>query len=238
MNKILFIIASLLVAFGVQAQDVIVRNDGSTVLAKVQKVTKNEVEYKKHSNPDGPIYTIAISEITAINYENGAKDTFTTASSKPSSGTTFQTNQYDQTYMTNETASQFSNDKQLLSMYNSDPAVKYRKKAKTWKLTGLIGGSVLFVGGVAGFLLTYDGLLSESTPFLAISGVGVVGGLTCYLIGNHYSNLAKKYLVNNASIFQHNFEFSSGNSMALCVDMLSTDNNRDKALGLGIQYNF
>ncbi len=235
MNKILFIIASLLVAFSVQAQDVIVRNDGSTILAKVQKVTENEVEYKKHSNPDGPTYTIAISEITAINYENGAKDTFTT--SKSSSATI--SNQADQTYMTDETASQFSNDKQLLSMYNSNIDLKYRKKAKTWKLTGIIGGGALVVGGVAAFLMIGEESLDYGSYIsLATAGIGVVGGLTCYLIGNHYSNLAKKYSIYNVSLFQHNFEFNNGNSMALCVDMLSSDNNRDKAFGLGIQYNF
>lgn len=237
MNKILFIIASLLVAFSVQAQDVIVRNDGSTILAKVQKVTENEVEYKKHSNPDGPTYTITISEITAINYENGAKDTFKT--SKSSSATI--SNQSDQTYMTNETASQFSNDKQLLSMYNSNiaPTLKYRKKAKTWKLTGIIGGSALVVGGVAAFLFIDEESLDYGSYIsLATAGIGVVGGLTCYLIGNHYSNLAKKYSIYDVSLFQHNFEFNNGNSMALCVDMLSSNNNRDKALGLGIQYHF
>lgn len=67
----------------VSAQDVIVKKDGSTVLSKVTEVGSAEVKYKKWSNQDGPVYTVAVSEILSINYQNGEKETFdavTTAS--------------------------------------------------------------------------------------------------------------------------------------------------------------
>lgn len=59
-----------------QAQDVIVKHDGSTILSKVIKIGTAEVEYKKFSNQNGPTYTILKSDIQAINYENGDKDSF------------------------------------------------------------------------------------------------------------------------------------------------------------------
>ncbi len=62
------------------AQDVIVKKDGSTILSKIIKVGETEVEYKKFKNQQGPTYTISTSNIQAINYENGDKDTFESSS--------------------------------------------------------------------------------------------------------------------------------------------------------------
>ena len=58
------------------AQDMIVKKDGTVIQAKVTKIGTSEVEYKKWSNQDGPQYSIAISDILAINYKNGEKETF------------------------------------------------------------------------------------------------------------------------------------------------------------------
>ena len=58
------------------AQDVIVKKDGSTILSRVLEVNTSDIKYKKHSNPNGPTYTLNIADIMAVNYENGDKDTF------------------------------------------------------------------------------------------------------------------------------------------------------------------
>lgn len=58
------------------AQDVIVKRDGGTVISKVLEIDETSVKYKKASNVDGPTYTIKISEIQSINYENGERETF------------------------------------------------------------------------------------------------------------------------------------------------------------------
>lgn len=58
------------------AQDVIVKKDGSTILAKVEKVGSTTIEYKKWKNLNGPLYTISVSDLMSINYQNGEKDTF------------------------------------------------------------------------------------------------------------------------------------------------------------------
>ena len=59
----------------VSAQDVIVKKDGSTILCKVTEIGKLEVKYKPHSNLDGPVYSVSSSEVMAINYENGKRET-------------------------------------------------------------------------------------------------------------------------------------------------------------------
>ncbi len=58
------------------AQDVIVLSDNSTILSKVLEINSSEIKYKKHSNLDGPIYSLSIDKVLAINYENGDSETF------------------------------------------------------------------------------------------------------------------------------------------------------------------
>lgn len=73
------------------AQDVIVKKDNSTIVAKVLEILPESVKYKKWSNPNGPIYTILNSDIIAINYENGEIERFD--NSKENSNQNSHTNQ-------------------------------------------------------------------------------------------------------------------------------------------------
>lgn len=99
------------------AQDIIVKNDGSNILAKVTNVSKSEVTYKKYDNQDGPTYTIKIKDLQCINYENGTTDTFKSPG-------------YDPNIVTNENATQYSNDKELLEIYHD---LKKKGKAEATK---------------------------------------------------------------------------------------------------------
>lgn len=82
MKKSIFKIAICLTALSwpllSYAQDVIVKTDGTTIISKVLEVTPDCIKYKKHSNQQGPTYTVNITDVMAINYENGDKDTFNT----------------------------------------------------------------------------------------------------------------------------------------------------------------
>ena len=75
-KRYLFIVLLVFCAIEISAQDVIVKKDGSTILAKVLEVNETSIKYKKFKNLQGPTYTISISELQAINYENGEKDSF------------------------------------------------------------------------------------------------------------------------------------------------------------------
>lgn len=75
--KDLMIFVFALISFMANAQDVIVKKDGSTILSKVLEVNPSDIKYKKFSNQNGPTYTIDKSEVMSINYENGEKDVFT-----------------------------------------------------------------------------------------------------------------------------------------------------------------
>lgn len=65
-----------IVPFLAQAQDLIVKKDGSVIQAKVSEIGITEIKYKKWSNQDGPSYVVSKNEILAINYQNGEKETF------------------------------------------------------------------------------------------------------------------------------------------------------------------
>ncbi|MCB9016274.1 MAG: hypothetical protein H6541_10805 [Lentimicrobiaceae bacterium] len=67
-----FIISPLLLS----GQDYIYKTDHTIIEATVAKVSESEIEYRKYSNPKGPVYTIPRNSIRMIIYQNGEKETF------------------------------------------------------------------------------------------------------------------------------------------------------------------
>jgi hypothetical protein len=61
---------------GIHAQDIIIKNGGDKIPAKITELSAEYVKYKKHERPGGPNYTVQASEISSIEYENGSKDIF------------------------------------------------------------------------------------------------------------------------------------------------------------------
>lgn len=76
MKRMIVLLAALLCASSLFAQDIITKTDGSDIQAKVLEVGKSEVNYKRFSNLEGPTYTIDIAEVLMITYENGERDMF------------------------------------------------------------------------------------------------------------------------------------------------------------------
>lgn len=118
----------LLLFFSVKsiiAQDVIILNNNTTILSKVLEINSSEVKYKKHSNLNGPIYTLSKEEIVAINYENGEKETFRDQHSSILVGA--ETSVENQQHIS-------SNNDSLITMHNKRPLFaslkQSRKRAK------------------------------------------------------------------------------------------------------------
>ncbi len=70
-----FVLASIAV-LQLYAQDVIIKNTGDEIKAKVTKVGDAEVEYRKFEQKDGPVYTMKKTDIFMIKYQDGTKDVF------------------------------------------------------------------------------------------------------------------------------------------------------------------
>jgi hypothetical protein len=61
-----------------RAQDVILKNDNTTILSKIIEISDTNIKYKKWSNQDGPTYTLSSQEIKSITFQNGDIETFQT----------------------------------------------------------------------------------------------------------------------------------------------------------------
>jgi hypothetical protein len=72
---VLFLLIFSLV-LGVNAQDIIIKKNGDEIKAKVLEITLSELKYKNFNNLEGPMISIAKSDVIFVKYENGTKDVF------------------------------------------------------------------------------------------------------------------------------------------------------------------
>ena len=77
MKKMLLILV-VLISFGIaaNAQDVILKKDGSEIEAQVIEITDQQIKYKDFDFQNGPTRNVNISEVFMITYENGQKEVF------------------------------------------------------------------------------------------------------------------------------------------------------------------
>lgn len=58
------------------AQDIIRTKDGRSIEAKILQVDDSSISYKRYSNQNGPTFTIPISQIESVKYQNGDNDVY------------------------------------------------------------------------------------------------------------------------------------------------------------------
>jgi hypothetical protein len=76
MRALLIFLFGALLPCSVFAQDIIHKNDSTTIEAKVQEIGETEIKYKKFANQDGPVYTVKKSDVSYIMYQNGEKEVY------------------------------------------------------------------------------------------------------------------------------------------------------------------
>lgn len=92
MRKITLILAFLYASIQyITAQDIIVLSNNDTISAKVLKIAKEEIEFKKLSYLDGPSYTLNVNEIEYIKFPGGNIEYFQKHDNKRVSSTVSQT---------------------------------------------------------------------------------------------------------------------------------------------------
>lgn len=222
----------------VQAQDVIVKKDGSTIVCRVLETNNTSVFYQSWSNPNGPTQVIRMSEVANINYEKGKQEQVQQVE-----------NQYTP-YIQNTGTGQY-NDNALVAMYNVQKVPDMLKKANTYKWIGLIGGGTLIVGGLLYGLLgrhekytRSDGTTHYFTEFgdnswylgsCIVGGGLVVGG--AFLWRSH--QLKKKAEeISRYSLFENEFKFNGGSSLSAGIDLIKDNQFKTSTVGLGLRYNF
>lgn len=99
--------------------DVILKKDGTEIIAKIISVSKNEINFKKINNLEGPLYILSTNEVFMIKYANGEKEIFEDLENK-----NIIANECEQ-YIE---ALPDSNNIKLISMINSEPDNADKKK--------------------------------------------------------------------------------------------------------------
>lgn len=132
MKKQIILTMLSLSALNLAAQDIIVMKNGDEVEAKVTKVGTTEVEYHKWSNQDGPVYSVAKSDVFMVKYKNGEKDVFDNVSNSDDKEQTKEPNPLNPQYVQAITA---NNNQELISVYDVDVSLAVDK---TGKLTNVI----------------------------------------------------------------------------------------------------
>lgn len=76
MKQKFLLLICFMVTLSINAQDIIVKWSGERQNAKLLEVNETEVKYKKTTNLEGPTYSMSVSEIEKIIYQNGEEDVF------------------------------------------------------------------------------------------------------------------------------------------------------------------
>ena len=76
MKKISLITLLIILSGKLFSQDIITTGEDKEVKAKVIEVTSENIKYKKYDNPQGPTYTINLTDIKKVKYANGEEEVF------------------------------------------------------------------------------------------------------------------------------------------------------------------
>ena len=239
MKQLLLLFLLLCSASVMRAQDVIVKKDGSTILSKVLEVGENEVKYKRFDNLNGPTYTISKSELQAINYQNGAKDTFSTP--KREENRYLPNNQNDGT--------QQYNDRALLALDASNHNNPYRK-AKTIRTIGWIGCPIFLIAAIGIGSLVEENVHHNGSPSYTstrTNGFALAGAIVCaaagiglptYCMIKSHNIKKQANMLQSSTIYQYDFKMTNGSSLSASLDMINDHSTSERSLGLGLRYNF
>lgn len=201
MRKIISALVLALTLMGTShAQDLITKNDGTDIKAKILEVSPTEVKYKNWDNQDGPTFIIYTSDILLVRYSNGTNQVFT-KKKQPSPNKTVETEETVEIAKTHkeETGYYISNVadlhegmryKELKQLYdkNDYDSLDNPRYSFGWPWLNMI------FPGVAQYTLNEPGLgtrflcLSVAAHALTITGIGIYSNRvrTTYLNGRTY----------------------------------------------------
>lgn len=233
MKHLLLILLFLCSASVVRAQDVIVKKDGSTVICRVVELNATEIVYKKWSDLNGSNYVMDRSLASAINYENGKRETLGEVQ-----------NQY-QPHNQNDGVQQY-NDRALLAIDMADmaPRLKLNSEKRTRRL-GWIGGSVLTAGGLVLLAVCQDNISTygfgdwDDKWLLPVSIMCFGGGIawTAYFVSSA-NKIKRANAMFSTSLIQHRFKIGNESTLSAGVDLIKDNTIHNQTLGLGLRYNF
>ena len=213
MKKYLLLLLLTIVGNKLNAQDFIVKKDGSVIQSKVLEVNETNIRYKKQTNLNGPTYTINISDVFAINYKNGEKDTFTNDSASPNK-------KMDRDNNVHIVQPDSYNDK-LISMYNSPPRLNGKESTK------LAQRGFAFLGVDTKSILSSDDVEINFEQD-RISYLGYWHGFDAYIMTIH-NKLDKPIYIDLGNTFRDSYVYYDGTK----TTTISEGNESGGSINLG-----
>lgn len=241
------------------AQDVITKTDGTKVDAKVEEITETAVKYRKATNLTGPIYSIPITSVWTIVYENGSTDTFSTPGTgvtatpdtdnplpnTPTNGLYNEETMRHARSLSPSSGASGLNDFQLLRMNQHDiTPEKLYKAAKKKRAIGWIGGGVILcVGTIVAYSVSDDGYggLQMENFAPTIGGAAVGAAIWCVgfnLKANSLVKKAREMEMYTSPIIENEVFHAGGKSFVAGISTIGSYRFNNQALGLSLKYNF
>lgn len=208
MKKLAVLLACFLYGYVMSAQDIITKKDGTDIQAKVTEVGQSQVMYKKYSNLNGPVYTINISDIIMITYENGEREMYNIdkKSSLPQGVMTYNS------WSGKVSVGGVTIENEMLERYFTPEDYQLFKKGKS---VSTVGSILAGVGAVPfGYSIGYMGAAGETDEtnmaMLIGGGAVMVAGI---IVGSMGGRKMKKAMANynSALTFQPEVHFGATN---------------------------
>lgn len=232
MKKVFSMLMLLCLTMTAVAQDIVVKKDGTTIKAKVTEVSRTEIKYKRFDNLNGPVYTISIAELLAINYENGNTESFNGATQS--------------TFGSATNGERNLTDSQLVSLYknqNEKPTKiitskeLYNKGRKLRNIGYIVGGVGVLCGAV---IITFEAMGENEDDYrgwqLATTGTFLAGGLTCILIGNNKMKQASA--IQSLALYQQEIPLGNNKTLAAGPSILKNNLTKEYSCGISLCMNF
>lgn len=214
-------------SISIYAQDVIVKKDGTTIMAKVLTVGTSIVEYKKWSNQDGPTYVIETKELLSINYANGDKEVFSEQKEAETAKPVFT--------QTSPTYTQADIDR---AVSRTTSQIVYKSTAGRGKI--IAGGIILGVFALPSLTGGIIGAIVDAPAAFTGTSIAVGAGLTGLgwgLVSGGRSEKKDAIGITQTPILQH--QFKKGNyALTPSVNVYSDKLTKRKGLGAGFAFDF
>lgn len=214
MKKCLLIYLFLSFCTVILAQDIIHKKDGTSVKSNVLEIGTNEVKYKKWENPNGPTYTISLSIISFIRYQNGQVDTF---NKEENNEQEFIDVRVHQPYQ--ETNIDYFNRKELLKSYH---------RHRNWAI------AIAIIGVGSAVPVT---ILAEQNQWLPITWGAISLSASIYLWKEAENKRKQAYSIQTVSFYKHTFNLGC-NNLTASFDVISNNLNKERSFGIGLNLLF
>lgn len=239
--RLLLIVVSLLCAVTASAQDILVKSDGTALKVKVQEIGETVVRYYRYDNLTGPLYTIPISSILSITYENGTTETFGKATSPAA-----QTQTAPGTNLTPQNPDGYNENElyrianQMGSGYSLTSWEQYMTRAKKYRKIGWYGGAAfLVVGCVAPLAITGEDwdfwYCSVGAPTIV---AGAIWCLAWNLAANNQIKKAKMAMAYSVPLMEWDLLSAGSSSLSASVNLMGNNLMQHRSYGLGVGLNF